>query len=132
MNGSALVSSAQHVADVLHKSAHMNECCLFPQPMSPAGGDSLAPAGRQRGASNVYVDGIEIAMSRAAYEIRAIGKVPDRLLQDFEGVTVTIDLAGSTIRAELADEAELHGVLDALRREGFLLLDVRRETEFEP
>lgn len=71
-------------------------------------------------------------MSRAAYEIRAIGTVPEILLADFEGVSVTTDITESTIRAELADEAELHGVLEALRREGFILLDVRKETHFEP
>ena len=70
-------------------------------------------------------------MSRAAYEIRALGEVPSRVLEDFEGVTVTIDVAGSTIRVDLADEAELIGVLEALRREGFLLADVRRETDYE-
>ncbi|WP_426244829.1 hypothetical protein [Nocardioides sp. LHG3406-4] len=71
-------------------------------------------------------------MSRAAYEIRAVGEVPPRVLEDFEGVTVTVDVAGSTIRADLADEAELHGVLEALRREGFLLVDVRKEMDYEP
>jgi len=71
-------------------------------------------------------------MSRAAYEIRAAGEVPAHVLEDFEGVFVTIDVAGSTIRADLADEAELHGVLDALRREGFELVDVRRETDYGP
>ena len=68
-------------------------------------------------------------MARAAYEIHAVGEVPSRVLEDFEGVTVTIDVAGSTIRADLADEAELHGVLDALHRGGFDLVDVRRETD---
>jgi len=71
-------------------------------------------------------------MSRAAYEIHAVGAVPSRVLADFEGVTVTIDVAGSTIRADLADEAELHGVLDALSREGFALVDVRREPDYDP
>ncbi|GAA0974042.1 hypothetical protein ENKNEFLB_00187 [Nocardioides aquaticus] len=65
-------------------------------------------------------------MSRAAYEIHAAGEVPSAVLEDFEGVTVALDVAGTTIRADLADEAELHGVLDALRREGFVLVDVRR------
>jgi hypothetical protein len=69
-------------------------------------------------------------MSRAAYEIRAVGEVPPRLLEDFPGVTVSIDVAGSTIRADLADEAELRGVLDALRRGGYTLVDVRRETDY--
>ena len=70
-------------------------------------------------------------MSRAAYEIRAVGKVPPRVLEDFPGVTVRIDIVGSVIRADLTDEAELHGVLDALRRGGFTLVDVRRETAYD-
>lgn len=70
-------------------------------------------------------------MSRAAYEIHTVGEVPPRVLEDFPGVTVSLDVAGSTIRAELMDEAELHGVLDALRRGGFALVDVRRETAYD-
>jgi hypothetical protein len=67
-------------------------------------------------------------MSRAAYEIRAVGAVPRELLEDFEGVTVAIDPAGTTIHASLADEAELSGLLDAISREGYVLVDVRREA----
>ena len=70
-------------------------------------------------------------MSRAAYEIRAVGQVPSRVLEDFEGVTVQPDVTGTIIRADLADESELHGVLNALRREGFALVDVRRDTDFD-
>ena len=70
-------------------------------------------------------------MSRAAYEIRTVGEVPPRVLEDFPGVTVSLDIAGSTIRAELMDESELHGVLNALRRGGFALVDVRRETAYD-
>jgi hypothetical protein len=70
-------------------------------------------------------------MSRAAYEIRAVGSVPPGVLDDFAGITVTPDPAGSTIRIDLADEAELHGVLDALSRGGFVLIDVRREPNFD-
>ncbi len=66
-------------------------------------------------------------MSRAAYEIRAVGEVPRSMLEDFEGVTVSINPAGSTIHAMLADEAELHGLLSALSRAGFVLVDVIRE-----
>ena len=71
-------------------------------------------------------------MSRAAYEIRAVGEVPRGVLEDFEGVTVSIDPAGTTIHATLADEAELHGLLDALSRGGFVLVDVRREAFDSP
>lgn len=66
-------------------------------------------------------------MSRAAYQIRAAGIVPPELLEDFVGVQVTHEPAGSTIRVVLADEAELHGVLDALSRRGFELIDMHRE-----
>jgi len=67
-------------------------------------------------------------MSRAAYEIRAVGEVPRSMVEDFEGVTVSINPAGSTIHALLADEAELHGLLSALSRAGFVLVDVIRES----
>ena len=66
-------------------------------------------------------------MSRAAYEIRAVGDVPGGLLEDFEGVTVSTDPAGSTIHVVLGDDAELHGLLEVLSREGYALVDVRRE-----
>ena len=70
-------------------------------------------------------------MTRAAYEIHVVGQVPARLLEDFERVTVAPDLAGATLRADLADQAELHGLLDALRRDGLTLVDVRREQPYE-
>lgn len=66
-------------------------------------------------------------MSRSAYEIRAVGEVPPDLLDDFEGATVAKDPGGSTIHVVLGDEAELHGLLAALSRQGFALVDVRRE-----
>jgi hypothetical protein len=73
----------------------------------------------------------ETLMPRAAYEIHAAGTVPPAVLDDFQGVTVSTDPAGTTIYADLADEAELHGILDALRREGFVLVDVRREQFYD-
>ena len=66
-------------------------------------------------------------MSRVAYEIRVVGEVPPRLLEDFDTITVSADPAGATVRADLADQAELHGLLDALRRDGLTLVDVRRD-----
>lgn len=68
-------------------------------------------------------------MSRSAYEIRAVGDVPPDLLDDFEGATVSRDPGGFTIHVVLGDEAELHGLLAALSREGFALVDVRREPD---
>lgn len=70
-------------------------------------------------------------MSRAAYEIHVVGQVPARLLEDFEKLTVSPDPAGATLHADLADQAELHGLLDALRRDGLTLVDVRREQPYD-
>jgi hypothetical protein len=70
-------------------------------------------------------------MSKVAYQIRVLGDVPARLVEDFEKVTVESDELGATLRADLADQSELHGLLDALRREGLLLVDVRREQTFD-
>ena len=75
---------------------------------------------------------IETLMSRAAYEIRAEGEVPRRDFEDFQGVTFTINPAGSTIHVALADGAELLGILDALRREGLVLAEVRRKPNYGP
>jgi len=53
--------------------------------------------------------------------------VPPRFFEDFSRVSVADDEAGTTLRADLADMAELHGLLDALRRDGLVLVEVRRE-----
>lgn len=73
----------------------------------------------------------ETNMSRAAYEIRAVGSVPPDLLEDYVGASVTHEPAGSTIRLVLADEAQLHGVLEALRRSGFDLIEMHREPHLD-
>jgi len=70
-------------------------------------------------------------MSRVAYRIRVAGSVPPRFFEDFSRVTVAIDQVSTTLRADLTDQAELHGLLDALRRNGLVLMEVRREQVFE-
>jgi hypothetical protein len=70
-------------------------------------------------------------MSRVAYQIRVAGAVPARFFEDFTRVTMSVDQIGTTLRADLTDQAELHGLLDALRREGLALVEVRREQAFE-
>lgn len=71
-------------------------------------------------------------MSRTTYEISAVGNVPPELLEDFPGITVTHRVAGTTIRADLSDDANFQGILDALRRGGFELIDVHREPPSDP
>lgn len=66
-------------------------------------------------------------MARVTYEIRVEGQVPNEVLENFEGVTSEGETLDTTLHAELADAAALHGLLLALRHEGLVLLDVRRE-----
>lgn len=66
-------------------------------------------------------------MARVTYEIRVEGEVPDEVLENFEGVTSEGETLDTTLRADLVDAAALHGLLLALRSEGLVLLDVRRE-----
>jgi hypothetical protein len=68
-------------------------------------------------------------MTKAAYEIRVLGEIPRRVFDDFERVTVSIDPLETALRAELIDEAELQGILDAIRRAGLVLVEVRREQQ---
>jgi hypothetical protein len=66
-------------------------------------------------------------MTKIAYEIRVEGELPQSLLEDFDAITILADPAGTSMRAYIADEAELNGILDALRRAGLVLIDVRQE-----
>ena len=59
------------------------------------------------------------------------GEVPDRFFEDFTHVTVVVDPVGTTLRLDLTDQAELAGVLDALRRAGLVLLEMRRQQCFD-
>jgi hypothetical protein len=70
-------------------------------------------------------------MSRVAYQIRVAGTLPERFFEDFSRLTVAVDPVGTTLRAELTDQAELNGLLDAIRRDGLVLLEVRREPVFD-
>ena len=70
-------------------------------------------------------------MSKAVYEIRVLGEIPPRVLDDFDRVTVSVDPLETAVRAELVDEAELQGILDAIRRNGLVLVEVRREQDYE-
>jgi len=71
-------------------------------------------------------------MSRVAYRIRVAGAVPPRFFEDFSRVSVAADEVGTTLMADLADMSELHGLLDALRRDGLVLVEVRREHTPDP
>ena len=72
-----------------------------------------------------------MTLPRVVYQIRVSGAVPNRLLEDFSGVAISPGQVGTTLHADLADQAELSGLLAALRRAGIVLLEVRREQAFE-
>jgi hypothetical protein len=71
-------------------------------------------------------------MSRATYEIRVSGEVPTDVLENFDSVILVVQSMDTTLRADLADAAALHGLLSALRGAGLVLLDVRRELSAQP
>jgi hypothetical protein len=75
--------------------------------------------------------GKKTVMSRAVYEIRVQGEVPGDLLDDFQGATVVHDPSAFTIHLVLGDDAELHGLLEALSRQSFAIVEVRREPTVE-
>ena len=70
-------------------------------------------------------------MSKAVYEIRVLGEIPPRVFDDFDRVTVAVDPMETLVRADLVDEAELQGILEAIRRSARVLIDVRREQDYE-
>jgi hypothetical protein len=51
------------------------------------------------------------------------------VLDDYERVTSSVDPLETTLRAESVDEAELQGILEAIRRCALVLVDVRRVLE---
>lgn len=67
-------------------------------------------------------------MSKATYKILVEGAVPRYLVGDFEGATVQVESRVSTIHLSRADDARLHGLLAALSRGGFTLIELRRES----
>ena len=70
-------------------------------------------------------------MSRATYEIRVAGEVPNGVLENFESVVLVAETKDTTLRAELTDSAALQGLLIALRQLDLVLLEVRREIVIE-
>ena len=66
-------------------------------------------------------------MPRMTYHIRVVGPVPPDVFDNFEGLSLVSVETDTTLRAELPDTAALHGLLEALRQEGLVLLDLRRD-----
>jgi hypothetical protein len=60
------------------------------------------------------------------YEIRVRGRVTDSLLPLFDNCSARVEPVGTVLRADLPDQAALHGVLDRIGALGLELIEVRR------
>lgn len=64
-------------------------------------------------------------MTGTTYEIRIAGAVPAGLLADLGGTLVAVQELRTVMTGELADQAELHGLLRRIRSLGLELVEVR-------
>jgi hypothetical protein len=64
-------------------------------------------------------------MTSRTYEITFAGEAVPALIEAFEGFDMTVDEGKTTMRAELPDQAALHGAIERLRAFGLELLLVR-------
>jgi hypothetical protein len=62
--------------------------------------------------------------SRQRYEIVVRGRLSERYECAFDGVTLAADNGRTTLRAELADQSQLYGLLNRLCDLGIELLSV--------
>lgn len=66
-------------------------------------------------------------MSSHRYEIRVEGRLTRRWSAQFDGLTITTaDDGTTTLHGPVADQAQLHGVLQRLRDLGIPLISVTR------
>ncbi len=62
-----------------------------------------------------------------AYEIRVAGHLDGRWAARFDGLTLRLEPDGTTvIRGPVADQAELHGILQQIRDLGVPLVSITR------
>jgi hypothetical protein len=64
-------------------------------------------------------------MSLTTYEIRVVGRVPDKLLPELGDVTITELEMRTVLTGMFTDQAALHGFLQRLRALGLDLVEVR-------
>jgi hypothetical protein len=66
------------------------------------------------------------AVASAGYEIRIKGRLSDTMSSAFEDFTAAMTPAETTLRGELRDQSELHGLLEQIQSLGLELIEVRR------
>jgi hypothetical protein len=60
------------------------------------------------------------------YEIRVKGRLTDTVTGVFEDFTASVKPAETTLRGEIRDQAELHGLLEQIQSLGLELIEVKR------
>jgi hypothetical protein len=60
------------------------------------------------------------------YEIRVKGRLTDTVTNAFEDFTASVKPAETTLRGEIRDQAELHGLLEQIQSLGLELIEVKR------
>ena len=65
-------------------------------------------------------------MAPSDYEIRVKGRLSDSVTNVFEDFTASVKPAETTLRGEIRDQAELHGLLEQIQCLGLELIEVRR------
>jgi hypothetical protein len=68
-------------------------------------------------------------MTIRTYEITFAGQAVPAVVDAFDDFEVTVDKTTTTVRAELVDQAALHGAIDRVRALGLELLEVRAVEE---
>jgi hypothetical protein len=61
-----------------------------------------------------------------SYEIRISGRVGSSALASFEDMEAAIRPAETVLRGEVADQAQLHGLLERIQLLGLELIEIRR------
>ena len=65
-------------------------------------------------------------MAPSDYEIRVKGRLTDTVTHVFEDFTASVKPAETTLRGEIRDQAELHGLLEQIQSLGLELIEVKR------
>ena len=65
-------------------------------------------------------------MASSDYEIRVKGRLTDTVTNAFEDFTASVKPAETTLRGEVRDQAELHGLLEQIQSLGLELIEVKR------
>lgn len=65
-------------------------------------------------------------MSGSAYEIRVRGRVSEAVLDSFEGMESDVQRVETVLFGPLADQAELHALIERIASLGLELVEIRR------